>query len=278
MTARMRSERGAGLLEMLIAVTLLTIVMATMVGVLLQQQRFYLVAGDSANTVSILQRVEAVVSAELLPLNAAAGDVIHADLDSVKLRAFRGVYAVCDKREVTDAELTVRSLSGGLAIPVDSALVYSHGLRATVADDHWKPVAITAVQPDTCPDSTPAWTATVPALNGDLGEIPIGGPVRAFHWSSYWLTTQDGSWFMKSDALSGSPMVVSGPLAPSDSASASVLSFRYIDWQGDPTATITEIERIEIDVMALGVVPTTRGGLPMRKNRTVSVKLRNAVP
>jgi len=278
MSARIRSARGAGLVEMLIAVTLLTIVMATMVGVLLQQQRFYLVAGDSANTVSILQRVEAVVSSELLPLNASAGDVIHADTDSVKLRAFRGVYAVCDKQELADAQLTVRSLTGGAAIPVDSALVYSHGLRATVTDDHWKSVAISAVKPDTCPDNTPAWTATIPALTGDLQEIPIGGPVRVFHWSSYWLTVQDGSWFMKSDALSGSPMVVSGPLAPSDSASASVLSFRYINSQGDPTATITDIERIEIDVTALGVVPTTRGGLPMQKNRTVSVKLRNAVP
>ena len=272
----LRSDHGGGLVETLIAFTLLAIVLTAMVGVLIQQQRFYLIASDAANTVGTLQRFEEVVTPELMPLNPTAGDIVFADPDSVKARVFRGVYWVCDKRMTTDVQITVRSLTGSLAIPADSALVYSNGTRATMADDHWKPVQVTSVKGDVCPDSTPGWTAVVPGLNGSMAEIPVGAPTRAFQVASYWLSIQNGSWYMKSDALDGSPMVVTGPLAPADSTGASVLSLRYSDRFGKTTATLTEIHKIEIDVSALGMVPTKRGGAPMNKSRALAVKLRNA--
>jgi hypothetical protein len=276
MTKRTRSERGSSLVEMLIAVTLLTLVLGAMVGVLLQQQRFYLVASDAANTVSVLQRLEALVAPELMPLDPSDGDIVYADADSVVLRAFRGVYAICDKRVTTEVQITVRPMSNGLALPADSALVFAEGARASVADDHWKRVQITSVKSDVCPDSTPGWTAVVPSLSGQLSEVPIGAAVRVFHRARYWLAPQDGSWFVKTDALSGTPTVVSGPLAPADSAGSSVLSFRYLDGQGQPATALSAIERVEIDVAAIGSVPTKRGGVPMQKRRMVSVKLRNA--
>jgi hypothetical protein len=276
MTQRLRNAVGGGLVETLIAFTLLALVLTAMVGVLIQQQRFYLVTGDAAITVGTLQRFEEVVTPELLPLNPAAGDVTQADPDSVALRAFRGVYFVCDIRMVADAELTVRSLTGGRAIPIDSALVYSNGTKATVADDYWKHVAVTSVSDGTCPDGSAGWTAVVPDLNASLAEVPLGAPVRAFQMASYWLTTQDGSWYMKSDALGGSPMVVSGPLAPADSTGSSILRLKYTDRFGNTTATLSEIHKIEIDVSAVGAVPTKRGGPPMSKNRAIAVKLRNA--
>lgn len=272
----LRNDRGVSLVETLIAFTLLAVVLTAMVGVLIQQQRFYLIASDAANTMGTLQRFEEVLIPELLPLNPAAGDVVYADADSIAARAFRGVYWVCDKRMLADAEITVRSLTGGLAIAPDSALVYSNGTRATIADDHWKRVEITSVTSDVCPDSSQGWTAVVPSLNSSLAEVPVGAPVRAYHLASYWLTTQNGSWYMKSDALAGSPTVVSGPLAPADSTGSSILSLTYTDRFGKATATLTEIHKIEIDVSALGMVPTTRGGVPMNKNRALAVKLRNA--
>jgi len=272
----LRNDRGVSLLETLIAFTLLAVVLTAMVGVLIHQQRFYLVASDAANTMGTLQRLEDVVTPEFLPLNPAAGDIVYAAADSVATRAFRGVYWVCAKRMVTDAEITVRSLTGGLAIPADSALVYSNGTRATIADDHWKRAEITSVSSDVCPDSSQGWTAVVPSLNASLAEVPVGAPVRAYQMARYWLTTQDGSWYMKSDALGGSPSVVSGPLAPADSTGSSVLSLKYTDRFGKTTAMLTEIHKIEIDVSALGMVPTRRGGVPMNKNRALAVKLRNA--
>jgi hypothetical protein len=276
MISRVRSLDGGGLVETLIAVTLLSIVLAAMVGVLMQQQRFYLVAGDAATTVSTLQRFEEVVTPELLPLNPAVGDIVYADADSVVLRAFRGVYWLCDKKMVSDAHITVRSLTGTNAIPTDSALIYSNGTKATVADDHWKNVKVTSVKNDVCPDSTPGWTAVVPSLNGSLSEVPVGAPIRALRRASYWLTQQNGSWFMKTDALGGSSMVVSGPLAPADSAGSAVLTLSYRDQYGNTTATLSEIHKIEIDITAVGSVPLMRGASPLSKDRSLAVMLRNA--
>ncbi len=267
---------GGGVAEALIAMTLLTLVLAAMVGVLMQQQRFYLVTGDAANTSGALQRVEMAVAPELMPLSPGGGDVVYADPDSVALRAFRGVHAVCDKGMTSDVFIAVRLLSEGVPLREDSALVYSHGTRATLADDHWKPVRITSVRQDVCPDSTAAWTGVVPDLNAVLAEIPIGAPVRVFQRASYWLTVQDGGWYLMSDALSGSATVVSGPLAPADSSASSVLQFHYLDRDGNPTGTLSDIVRIEVDVAAVGTVPRRRGDVPMRRDRTVSIKLRNA--
>ncbi len=276
MMRRARTELGSGVVEALIAITLLSLVMAAMVGVLLQQQRFYMVTGDAANTSGTLQRLETAVVSELLPLSPVGGDVIYADPDSVLLRAFRGVYAVCDKKVTTDVFITVRPLSDGVPLRTDSVLVFSHGTRASFSDDHWKAVRITSIKKGECPDSSAAWTATMPDLSGQLSQVPIGAPVRVFQRASYWLTPENGSWVLKSNALDGQPALIGGPLASADSAASAVLQFRYLDKDGKATGTLAEIARVEVDVVAVGTVPKRRGGTPLRRDRTVSIRLRNA--
>lgn len=276
MMRRARRELGAGVVEALIAITLLSLVMAAMVGVLLQQQRFYMVTGDAANTSGTLQRLETAVVSEMLPLSPVGGDVVYADPDSVQLRGFRGVYAVCDKKVTTDVFITVRSLSEGVPLRTDSVLVFSNGTQASFADDHWKAVNINSIKKGECPDSSAAWTAVIPDLNGVLNQVPIGAPVRVFQRASYWLTPENGSWVLKSNALNGQPTVVGGPLASADSTASAVLLFRYLDKDGNATGTLAEIARVEVDVAAVGAVPKRRGGTPLRRDRTVSIRLRNA--
>jgi hypothetical protein len=170
----------------------------------------------------------------------------------------------------------VRALTEGRNIDTDSALVYSSGTRGSLADDHWKPVIAGSVTQDTCPDGTPGWTAIMPDLVGVLSQVPIGAAVRAYHPASYWLSAEDGSWFLKTDANPGGAMRIGSRLAPADSAAASVMRFRYLDAQGKPTATLAEIAKIEIATSAVGAVPTRLGGQPVRKEQTVSIALRNA--
>lgn len=276
MKVRVRGECGSSLMEMMIAVTLMSLVLAAMVGVLLQQQRFYMVAGDAANTVGTLQRLETTVTAEFMPLSPSGSDIVYADDDSLALRVFRGVYVVCDKKLTTDVFVTVRALTQGRGIVPDSVLVYSSGTRGSLADDHWKPVAVSSVKDDACPDGTPGWTAVIPDLNGVLSQVPIGSALRVFHPASYWLSAEDGSWFLKTDANPGGAVRIASRLAPADSAAASVIRFLYLDGQGNPTATLAEIAKIDIAASALGAVPKRRGGHPLRKEQTVSIALRNA--
>ncbi len=275
MIVRILSKRGGGLVEMMIAIVLVGIVLASMMGVLIQQQRFYMVAGDAANTTNRLQILETVVTPELLPLNPAASDVIYANEDSVVLRAFRGIFWVCDRRMLSNAQITVTALTDTPPLRLDSATVYSQGTKATYKDDHWKYVRIGSVAAGLCPDSTAGWVAEVPALNGVLSQVPLGAPVRVYKPASYWRVVENGKWVLKTDALSGKPTTIA-QLAPADSSASSILRLAYVDSAGKATTTLSEIIGLEIDIVAIGDVPTQRGGRPLRRDRTLYVKMRNA--
>lgn len=275
MTRRLREERGGGLVEILIAIILVSIVLASMMGVLIQQQRFYMVAGDAANTTNRLQMLETVVTPELLPLNPAANDVVYASEDSVVLRAFRGIYWVCDKKMLSNAQVTVTALTDSPPLRRDSAAVYSQGTKATYKDDHWKYIPIGSVAAGLCPDSTAGWVASVPALNGMLSQVPLGAPIRVFKPASYWRVVENGKWVLKTDAISGTPTTIA-ELAPADSTAASILRLGYVDAEGNPASTLSEIIGVEVDMLAIGEVPTQRGGRPLSRGRALYVKMRNA--
>lgn len=273
---RIGDNSGAGLVESMIAITLISVIFAAMVGTVVHQQRFYLVAGDAANAVATLERLETVTAVEMLPLNGAAGDITFAGADSIAVRAYRGAYSICAEFATSPVHVTVRPLTTEYAPQPDSGLVYSSGTQGTLADDHWKPIRVVDVAPKLCPDSTPGWDLVVHGLKDALNEIPIGAPVRLFHHGSYWLTAEAGHWYVKTDALQGVPTLVGGPLAPADSTAGSVLEFRYLNRSGTTTAQLDSIATIEIDATTLGAVPKWRSGQPLRKDRTVSIRLRNA--
>lgn len=276
MNTRTTDKRGAGLVEMMIAITLISVIFAAMVGSAVQQQRFYLIAGDASNAVATLERLETITSAELLPLNGGAGDITYAGSDSIAVRAYRGAFSICEKAATSPVHVKVRPLTQEYAPQPDSGIVYSSGTQGTLADDHWKPILIRSVTKDICPDSTPAYDLEVLGLAGVLGEVPIGAPLRLYHRGSYWLTTEAGHWYLKTDALQGTPTLVGGPLAPADSAAGSVLTFRYLKRSGSVTTQLDSIATIEVDATTLGAVPRWRSGEPLRKDRTVSIRLRNA--
>ncbi|NIR44869.1 MAG: hypothetical protein GWN99_11235 [Gemmatimonadetes bacterium] len=272
----MTNRRGHVLIETLIAVIISLIVMAAMVGGLMQQQRFYQMAGDVSETVGDLQRVETAILPELLPINPAAGDLVFAGQDSIKVRTSRGVYAICDKRVSTDVIITVRGLTGSsLPLRPDSAFVYMRGWRSTLTDDSWMPVKLKNTAPDVCPDSTPGWRANVPVLTVFADQVPVGSPVRVFRHASYWLAANPDGWYLKTNATNGSPMVVSGPLAPIDSAATSTLRFRYLDDEGDPAGWPSMVSSIAIELAGVGKVPGRRGGVPYATGRRLVLDVRN---
>ncbi len=273
---RIRDNSGAGLVESMIAITLVSVIFAAMVGTAVQQQRFYLVAGDASNAVATLERLEAITSVELLPLNGAAGDITYAGADSIAVRAYHGAWSICAKYATSPVHVMVRPLTQEYAPRPDSGIVYSSGTKGTLADDHWKPISISSAKADFCPDSTPGYDLVVHGLAGVLNEVPIGAPMRLFHHGSYWLTVEAGRWHLKTDALQGTPTLVGGPLAPADSAAGSVLAFRYLNKSGATTTQLDNITTIKIDAVTLGAVPKWRSGEPLRKVRTVSIRLRNA--
>jgi hypothetical protein len=273
---RSRARDGHVLIETLIAIIISLVVMSAMIGGMMQQQRFYRVAGDVSETVGTLQRVETAILPELLPINPSAGDLIFAGADSIAVRTSRGVYAVCDKRVTTDVIVTVRGLTGAsLPLAPDSAFVYVRGVRSSLSDDGWVPVKLKNTAPEMCPDSTPGWRANVPALTALADQLPVGSPVRVFRRASYWLTPEPDGWYLKTNATNGSPMVVAGPLAPTDSAASSTLRFRYLDADGGAAAWPAQVARIAVELNGIGKVPGRRGGVAYGTGRRLVLDLRN---
>jgi prepilin-type N-terminal cleavage/methylation domain-containing protein len=267
---------GYTLIEMIITITISTVVLASVIGVVIHQQRFYNLAGDINETLGDLKRAENSMVQDLLPVSPGAGDVLYAGQDSFAIRVSRGVFSICDKKQSTDVSITVRSLTGNrLALLADSAFVYARGSSPGVSDDYWEPVRLTSVNPELCPDSTPGWRAIVPALNGIASQVPVGSPVRVYRHASYWLQETADGWYLKTDATHGSPMVVAGPLTPAGGVASSTLRIRYLDDDGDPASTTAEIAQVALDIAAVGTVPRTRGGEPYSTTRRLTFDLRN---
>lgn len=267
---------GYTLIEMMITITVSTVVLASVIGVVIHQQRFYNLAGDINETLGDLKRAESSLVQDLLPVSPGAGDVLYAGEDSFAIRVSRGVFSICDKKQTTDVSITVRSLMGNhLPLLPDSAFVYARGTRPGVSDDYWEPVRLSSVSAGLCPDSTPGWKAIVPALNGITSQVPVGSPVRVFRPASYWLEETADGWYLKTDATHGSPMVVAGPLTPAGGVASSTLRISYLDDEGDPASTAAEIAQIALDIAAVGSVPKVRGGEPYSTARRLTFDLRN---
>ncbi|UCF19295.1 MAG: hypothetical protein JSU87_15415 [Gemmatimonadota bacterium] len=273
---RARGASGFSLAETLISMIVGGLVLASILGALVHQQRFYMVAGDISETRRDVDQVDKVLAPELLALNPSAGDITFAASDSMRLRVFRGIFALCDKRVTTDVQVTVRRVTReGPELDSDSALVYSRGTQVTLADDHWEPVRLGSVSATTCPDSAPGWSAIAHGLSGIGDQIPIGAPVRVFSYANYWLGREAGYWVLKTDAL-GSARVLGGPLMPASQPKSSALQFRYLDEAGNVTTNPPDIVDVEIVVGAKGSAPTTREGIVYQVVRRRVLRLRNA--
>ncbi len=270
----MNGERGYSLAETLLAMVISGIVLSLVISVALGQQRFYRVAADVSEVNSLFGRTEVVLGHSLRPINAAAGDLVYAGADSMKIRTFSGAFSACSVNAGSGTlSLTLRRLTeGGVPTVGDSALVYSQGSNVDVLDDGWQALFLTSVSSGLCPDGTAGWTVETQGPGvGSAATIPIGAPLRLFRHASYWFAPQTEGWFLMTDARTGSPMPAAGPLAPS--ADAPDLEFRYLDSQGLP-ATGAQVARVQVDVTAVGTTPRMGGSL-VTAHRTHSFRLRN---
>lgn len=271
----MMRERGYTVVELIVAVSVAAVVMSAAVGVVVRHRRFYTTAADVAAAMGTLNHLEVVLGSELLPINASAGDLIHAGTDSMATRLFMGVYSVCEMT-LSPISFTVLRLSRAGALRAgDSAVVYSRGPGSEIADDLWEHVKIGSVSTGTCPDGSAGWTVEVEGLtNSEAAAVPPGAPLRAFTRASYSFVERSNGWFLVRSAGDGPGFPVAGPLlAPSGDTPG--LRFRYLDASGQPTAVESEVARVEVVAVAARSVSGTRGADPTTVSRTVSFTFRN---
>ncbi len=285
----MNTRRGYTLVELLVALVLLTIVLGAIYRLLNNTQRISRAQAEHIDMQSNMRAGTLIVPAELraigfdsVPLGTA--DAIVPDLqslqaNSIRFRAVRSLGFICQiiNPDFVVVDTTTVGNYSQLRLPVanqDSLMVFVEKNTSTTGDDRWVSRGIAAIAGATCPVSgnlglsfrVPGGSFNVTAppasANDPLAstELTVGSPVRTF------------------EAI----QPVLGPLKPPPDG-----GFRldYFDEIGNAITTTTPADKrnvraIQVTLIGVSTQPVTTSGYGTQQQAVDSVvtlvQLRNA--
>jgi prepilin-type N-terminal cleavage/methylation domain-containing protein len=241
-------RRGFTLVEVLIAVVLLGIVMASLYRVLINNQRTYQAQSQRIDLQQNIRAAVAILPAELREIDATDNDIRAMSATSITIRAMRYLGIVCTTPVlgglVTPVPVTIRSTpfwgARDIVVATDSMLVYYDG------------------NPDTRLDGKPGRTIMLNLgvgvgfpLPNIAGAIPLGAPLRGFETVTYQLyqPAGDTSYYIGMQPAGGTLQPLIGPVLSNG------LSFAYYDSTGAVTGDPKRVARIDFVVRARTAQP-----------------------
>lgn len=245
-----RRRAGFTLPEVLVFLSLGGLIVASIVSVVVRQERDYARQQELVGLRANLRDAGSFLATELRGISAAEGDLVEIGPSYFVARSARGGGVVCDEVAATNPTYTLAHAAGELtATAEDSALVYAYG-SGSLADDTWRTLKIQAV---TAPSGGGSFSCTYGGqfksnvrvtLAGDTAGIGVGSALKAFRDTRYQLFEYDGDWWLgRRPAASGSFQVLAGPMSsPSDSG----FVVRYFDRDGNSTNIATDVATVEI--------------------------------
>ena len=255
----MRQSRGFTLVEILIALVIMSVVTGALYQMLNNTQRLSRAQAEQVSLQSNVRTGSLVVPSELRELNtvvggvAAQNDILIALPDLVRYRAMRGLYTICQSPA---AGTQVRVFTTDVAAyrdPVagkDGIYVFIEGNPDKEQDDQWIQVpAITGVAPgNVCPGGVAGLTLTTPATAALVG-LAVGTPVRIYEVMELSLQVVDGKSWLAAQSISGgdpAPLPVLGPLTDGDG-----FDLEYYDANGVETADLNAIKSVQVTLRGL---------------------------
>ena len=311
LTMHAAPSRRAGftLIELVIAMVLMSLVGGAIVKLLLRQSRFYNSTTDLIQTRQQIRQAAAMLPSDLRGLSSVGGDIYFMTDSALEFRSVFGSSVVCAHVGVTLSTVP-RILARGsnmttwIRTPVvgDSIAVYNEGATPAVADDGWSRYQITAMPPVTtnvangCPTTTgltqagdisvanPSYQlsfATAPAAT-----ITVGAAIRFFRRVHYRIYREtDNQWYLGFfDCLFGRVPVcnttqpIAGPFQPYATNGTSGVQFAYYDVNGAVTANTLLVARISLVVRGQSaslVNLSGTGGTVFHDSLRIEVGLRN---
>ncbi|HXI63185.1 MAG TPA: prepilin-type N-terminal cleavage/methylation domain-containing protein [Gemmatimonadales bacterium] len=267
-------RRGYSIIELLIALVLLSMVSAAIYKVLVNNQRLYLAQTQTIDLNQNMRAAVAILPAEFRELDAADGDIQAMTATSITIRAMRQLAFVCLTPPlgggIGQLTLTVRKApmygTRQTFNVNDSLLIYWEGNPLTRADDQWLLGQIKTVVPgpvctqDTLAAVNQGYTLTLqpqwinnPALNV-ANAITRGAPVRGFDNVTYsvYQSPTDNTWYLgqTNNSAGGGIQPIIGPLI-----GANGVTFSYYDSVGTVTGAPTSVAQIQILLRARTVSP-----------------------
>lgn len=275
-------RRGFTLVELLVALVIMTLVTGATYQVLVSSQRVSRAQAELVDLQTNVRTGSLVVPNELREINIAAAprNDIYAPLTAtaIKYRAMRGTGLVC--QVTAPNQFHVVGMDGtpqlGYRAPVknqDSLFVFWEGTDIDVGtEDEWVGFKISNVSAGVC-GAAPALVLTVIAdaagaaafakvqtpPPGWAAGVPGNTPARIWEvmeLSSY--QSADGQWWLGVRSLSAGeamPQPVLGPLAD-----ANGLQLRYLDAAGNPTTDNSRVRSIGIELRGISSQAIGRSG------------------
>ena len=311
LTMHRAPSRRAGftLIELVIAMVLMSLVGGAIVKLLLQQQRFYNSTSDLIQTRQQIRQAAAMLPSDLRGISSVGGDISSMSDSALEFRSAFGGSVVCVNAGGTLSTVPRVLASGAtmtnwITTPVvgDSLAVYNNGASLAMTGQGWLFYRITAVTPVTtnaangCPNATGLTragdiTAANPSLQLGLtpaapNTIAVGAAIRFLRHVRYRIYREtDNQWYLGFyNCLFGQVPVckttqpIAGPFQPYATNGTSGVQFAYYDVNGVVTANPLQVARISLVVrgQSTGLVNLAgAGGTVFHDSLRIEVGLRN---
>jgi type II secretory pathway pseudopilin PulG len=290
---------GVTLVELVVALTLFSLVATIMLTLLRGQQRFYTGSLQVIDTKRSTRQAIDLLYGELR--SASSADIYSISDSSIAFRTTIGSSHLCDVDSVRSS-ITLPStgttraaaLSAFLTWPRagDSVLIFDPGGAAEPDDDRWRAhVLLTPAGGRACPprpfglagDAIEGSGITFDVAPPVVATTPVGAPLRFFRPASYSLYRGSGATWMLgySSCAAGvctARQPLSGPYLPFASVGAGGVSFSYFDVHGAPTGDRGQVARVDVVARARSASAVEVGhvrGRHYQDSLAVSIALRN---
>jgi len=181
------NRRGLTLVELLVALVLLSIVSAALYRVLVSNQRIYQAQTQRIDMQQNIRAAATILPADLRELDASEGDISAASNTSITFRGMRWIGIVCSAPvtgplpAVTTPLLVFTVMNQklmGERAPVvgDSVLIRYEGDEGTSQDDAWVRGVITIIVAQNCPAGLPYNAAAGLRLTVTASMLQVAAP------------------------------------------------------------------------------------------------------
>lgn len=238
-----RPPRGFTLVELLVVMTLGTMIAVALFQVMRFQQRIYREQRATASRHDALRLASSVLALDLLEASGREGDFASLGTDNITIRSPVGFAVVCAV-DPSNKKLGLFDVSGRVNTTVGDSLLLYH-------PNGWLVRAIQDVDPQgasslTCPYGAGPSIEMTLRVDGSVTGVPVGAPVRAFRRHTYRLEQDRGSWWLARDDGSGAE-ILAGPF----SGDGSGLAFAYFTEDGQPTTDPARVARVDLTLVAV---------------------------
>lgn len=264
------TRRGFSLVELLIAMVLLTIVVAGLYRALMTNQRVYQQQTQVIGLQQNMRAAAAILPQELREIDASDSDITAMSATSLSVRAHRWTAVMCTPPvtglgaglglpQLTNVPMVIRAQpffgrSTGINPATDSLFVRYEGDDGTRRDDGWvigRPLNVTAGAAVCPPLGLVPQAGQVVRVNLDFQgklnfptSIVSGDPVIGFEPVTYALDSIGTDWYVSLTNPSGNKQPLIGPLLSNG------LAFAYYDSTGAVTVDRTKVARVDITLRA----------------------------